>query len=191
MKVMNIRLSGSGGQGLITAGKILATAVGICGDRRVIHTQSYGPEARGGASKSDLIISDDEIIFPRPYKVDVLLSLNQESLDKYYPSLRENGTLIIDEDLVKTMPTENAYCIPFTMLAYKQLGRKVFANVIALASINEIVQIVEFKYLKEAVVSSIPEKFKEKNLEALNIGVEEGKKAKTCYVHQEETEWEL
>lgn len=191
MKKIRIRLSGAGGQGLLLAGRILATAVAIYGDRNVIHSQSYGPEARGGASKSDLVISDEEVIFPRPYMVDVLLSLNQKSLDKYYSSLRDGGVLIVDNGLIEIMPTENAYSIPFTHLAYSELGNKVFANVIALGALNEISRVIDYKHLKKAVTVSVPEKYTDKNIEALEMGVEKAKIARREYEFHEEIDWEL
>ncbi|HNT53007.1 MAG TPA: 2-oxoacid:acceptor oxidoreductase family protein, partial [Candidatus Syntrophosphaera sp.] len=110
-----IRLSGSGGQGLILAGIILARAA-VLDKRRVTQTQSYGPESRGGSSRADVIISDREIHFPEATNFDCLLALTQEACDKYLFDLRENGILIIDTTNVKNLAlaAENTYELPFT-----------------------------------------------------------------------------
>ncbi|MGW8323373.1 MAG: 2-oxoacid:acceptor oxidoreductase family protein, partial [Thermodesulfobacteriota bacterium] len=94
-----IRLSGSGGQGLVTAGIILAEAVGRHPDRFVCQSQSYGPEPRGGASKSEVIVSDEEIDYPKAIKPDVLLAMNQSACDTYLFDLKQGGTLIVDATL--------------------------------------------------------------------------------------------
>ena len=97
-----IRLSGSGGQGLITAGIILAKSAVYKGIR-VTQTQSYGPESRGGASRADVIMSDKEFFFPEATSFDILLCLTQEACDKYAPNLKEDGILIVDSSLVKNI----------------------------------------------------------------------------------------
>src|SRR3990172_8617479 len=91
-----VRLSGSGGQGIILGGVILAEAAAIYEKKNAVQSQSYGPEARGGASKADVIISDEEIDYPKALKIDVLLALTQEACNKYIKDLKEGGVLIVD-----------------------------------------------------------------------------------------------
>src|SRR5512139_2762594 len=100
MERYEIRLSGSGGQGLILAGVILAEAAGIHDGKYVCQTQSYGPEARGGASKAEVIISDEEIDYPKAMKPDLLLAMNQRSCDTYLFDLKPNGVLVVDSTFV-------------------------------------------------------------------------------------------
>ena len=113
----DIRLSGSGGQGLIMMGIILAEAIGVYDGKEVAQTQSYGPEARGGSSKAEVIVSDEEIDFPKAIKVDLLLAMNQKALDEYYGDLKPDGMLIVDSTFVKTIPV--AQCHPDTLYAYR------------------------------------------------------------------------
>ena len=89
----DIRLSGSGGQGLILMGIILAEAIGIYDGKHVAQTQSYGPEARGGSSKAEIVVSDEEIDYPEGLKLDLLLAMNQKSCDDYYMDLKPDGVL--------------------------------------------------------------------------------------------------
>jgi len=126
-----IRLAGSGGQGLVLAGVILAEAAGIYDGKFVCQTQSYGPEARGGASKAEVVISDAEIDYPKAIRPDVLLALNQKSLDVFLGDLKEGGVLLVDADLVREVPESGALSIPFTRLA-REAGRELMANIVAL-----------------------------------------------------------
>ncbi|MCK5227306.1 MAG: 2-oxoacid:acceptor oxidoreductase family protein, partial [Desulfobulbaceae bacterium] len=100
-----IRLSGSGGQGIITAAVILAEAAAIYEDKFVCQTQSYGPEARGGKSKAEVVISDCEIDYPKVIKLDMLLAMNQTACDSYFYNFKPNGLLLVDSTLVKQIPT--------------------------------------------------------------------------------------
>src|SRR5210317_2115900 len=99
-----IRLSGAGGQGLILIGKILAEAAAIYDDMNATQSQSYGPEARGGASRSEVIISDEDIDYPKAVNIDLLLALTQESVSKYYGDLKDGGIMLVDEDACQDLP---------------------------------------------------------------------------------------
>ena len=115
-----MRLSGEGGQGLVLAGKILAEAAAIYDDKNATQSQSYGPEARGGASKSEVIISDGEIDFPKAEDLDLLLALTQEAFDKYHADLREGGFLVVDAEAVTRLPDVSKWKlvrVPFEKLA--------------------------------------------------------------------------
>lgn len=165
-----IRLSGSGGQGLILAGVMLAEAMGVQDGKNVVQTQSYGPEARGGASRADVVVSSDTIYYPKPMGLDLLLALTQEACDTYYPALRENGVLIIDSDLVHQPPTPDCYSFPFTMLAKNEIGHVMVANVISLGAIVEITRLASKDAIKNVVKSRAPVGTEEKNLRALELG---------------------
>ena len=173
-----IRLSGSGGQGLILAGVILATAIGVGDGKNAVQTQSYGPEARGGASRADVVISEGEIYYPKTMKLDLLLALTQEACDKYYPDMKEGGTLIIDSNLVTQIPTKRYYGFPFIRLAKEEIGQVMVANVIALGAITELTGIVSKESIKEAVLARAPRGTEEKNKKALELGFSIAKKMK-------------
>lgn len=173
-----LRLSGSGGQGMILASVILAEAIGASDQRNVTQTQSYGPEARGGASKSDVVISANEIYYPKAMQLDLLLAMTQESLDSYYPNLKEGGTLVVDTTLVTEFPTDNYYGLPFTQLAREDAGHIMVANVIALAAIAELTGIVSKEALTNAVLKRAPRGTEEKNKKAIDIGFTEAAKLK-------------
>ena len=123
-KRLEIRLAGSGGQGLVLAGIILAEAAILYDNKNAVQTQSYGPEARGGASKSEVIISDEQIDYPKCEEIDIMLCLNQKSLNEYVHALKKGGVLIVDTDLCPTIPEGefNLYKVPFTKLAREELG---------------------------------------------------------------------
>jgi 2-oxoglutarate ferredoxin oxidoreductase subunit gamma len=173
-----MRLSGSGGQGMILASVIIAEAIGTDPSKRVIQTQSYGPEARGGASKADVVVSTSEIYYPKALTLDLLLAMTQESMDKYYVDLKENGTLIIDNVLVTQVPTDNYYGLPFTRLAREEAGHVMVANVIALGAIAGLTGIVSHDALVKAVLARAPRGTKDKNRKAVEIGFREALKIK-------------
>lgn len=173
-----IRLSGSGGQGLIFAGIILAEAAGIHDGKFVCQTQSYGPEARGGASKAELIVSDVEIDYPKAIKPDLLLAMNQKSCDSYFFDLKPGGMLIIDSTFVKQLPTTRAIAIPFTQLAREKLGKEIGANIIALGALATLSGVVSLTSLEAAVRNRIPRGTEEFNQKALDIGIEAAKSAR-------------
>ena len=174
-----IRLSGSGGQGLILAGVILATAVGVGDGKNVAQTQSYGPEARGGASRADIVVSDGEIFYPKTMKLDLLLALTQEACDKYFPDLKEDGILVVDSTLVTQVPTKKYYGFPFVRLAKEKIGHVMVANVIALGAIAELTGIVSQESIKDAVLERAPRGTEDKNKKALELGFSIARKVKT------------
>jgi len=172
------RLSGAGGQGLMLAGKLLAEAAAVYDGKHVVQTQSYGPEARGGKSKTDVVLSAEEIDYPKATKVDILLAMSQASLDGYVSSLRDGGTLIVDSYLVDRVERDDAFAIPFTMLAIEECGRKLFANVVAMGALVELSGVVEWESLKRAVLARVPKGTEEINTKALEVGREAARKAR-------------
>ena len=177
MERYEIRLSGSGGQGLIFAGIVLAEAAGIHDGKFVCQTQSYGPEARGGASKAEVVISDEEIDYPKAVKPDLLLAMNQKSCDAYFFDLKPKGILVIDSTYVTQLPTTRAVGIPFTQLSREKLGKEIGANIIALGSLAVLSGIVSLNSLEAAVMNRVPKGTEDFNRKALEIGIEAGKNA--------------
>ena len=165
-----IRLAGSGGQGLILAGIILAEAAGIYDGKFVCQTQSYGPAARGGASKAEVVISDGEIDYPKAIQPDVLLAMNQQSLDTYLADLKPDGLLMVDATLVPEVPLDRYLAIPFTRIA-RDLGKEMVANIVALGALAALSQAVTLESLEKAVLARVPRGTEELNQKALEAGI--------------------
>jgi 2-oxoglutarate ferredoxin oxidoreductase subunit gamma len=166
-----IRLAGSGGQGLILAGIILAEAAGIYDGKFVCQTQSYGPAARGGASKSEVVISDAEIDYPKAIQPDVLLAMTQKSLDTYLGDLKPEGLLIVDATLVTEVPFDRFIAIPFTQIA-RELGKEMVANIVALGALAALSGAVSLESMEKAVLARVPRGTEELNKKALTAGVQ-------------------
>ena len=173
-----LRLSGSGGQGMIFAAVVLSEAIGKGEGKNVVQSQSYGPEARGGASKADVVVSNSEIFYPKAMKLDLLLAMTQESLDSYYGDLKEGGTLVVDTTLVTNIPTENYYGLPCTRLAREHAGSPLVANVVALGAICALTEVVSLEALTEAVLARAPRGTEDKNKKAIEVGYNEALKIK-------------
>jgi 2-oxoglutarate ferredoxin oxidoreductase subunit gamma len=182
-----IRLSGSGGQGIILMGIILAEAIGIFDGKYVAQTQSYGPEARGGSSKSEVIVSEQEIDYPKAIKPDLFLAMNQKSCDDFYPDLKPEGILIVDSTFVTQLPIARAFQIPFTRIAREKFKREVVANIIALGALTQLSPLVSLKAMEAAVLARVPKGTEKLNRDALKAGVAAAKKAKREWVRMEAT----
>ncbi|MDD2903259.1 MAG: 2-oxoacid:acceptor oxidoreductase family protein [Syntrophales bacterium] len=179
-----IRLAGSGGQGLILAGIILAEAAGIYDGKFVCQTQSYGPAARGGASKAEVVISDAEIDYPKAIQPDVFLALNQKSLDTYLADLKPEGLLIVDATLVPEVPLEQFAALPFTHLA-RELGKEMVANIVALGALAALTGAVTWESLEAAVLARVPPGTAELNKKALAAGRDAARALKESPVRKE------
>lgn len=173
MKNYEIRLSGSGGQGLILAGIILARAA-VIDKRKVTQTQSYGPESRGGSSRADVIISDQDIYYPEAMNFNCLLALTQEACDKYLFDLRETGILIIDTTYVKNLAlaAENTYELPFTDIAIEKLGSAISTNILSLSFLVRLTKVVKESSLEQSIRESVKPAFVDLNIKAMNLGFE-------------------
>jgi 2-oxoglutarate ferredoxin oxidoreductase subunit gamma len=176
MQRYEIRLSGSGGQGIVTAGIILAEAAGIHDGKFVCQTQSYGPEARGGASKAEVVISDEEIDYPKAVKPDLLLAMNQKSCDTYFFDLKPAGLLVVDSTLVKQAPTTRAVSLPFTQIARDAFGKEYVANIVALGALAALTGAVSLHSLELAILERVPPGTEDLNRQALEAGVEAANK---------------
>lgn len=172
----DIRLSGSGGQGLILMGIILAEAIGIHDGKFVAQTQSYGPEARGGSSKAEVVVSDQEIDYPKALKLDLLLAMNQKSCDDYYMDLKPKGILIVDSTFVNQIPIPRAYEIPFTRIAREKFKKEMVANIIALGAISRLTPIVSVRSIEAAVLARVPKGTEKLNRDALRAGISAAKR---------------
>lgn len=170
------RLAGEGGQGLILAGIILAEAA-IADGLNALQSQSYGPESRGGASKSEVIISDGEIDYPKVSRLEVLLAMTDEAARKYIPDVIPGGTVIIDSDHVSRPAEDNlaVYALPITAMAEQVTGRPIAANIVALGAIAALTGIVSPGNLESAVLNRVPRGTEEANRRALYAGLEAGR----------------
>ncbi|MBI5167223.1 MAG: 2-oxoacid:acceptor oxidoreductase family protein [candidate division NC10 bacterium] len=167
-----IRLSGEGGQGLVLAGLILAEAAAIYDGINATQTQAYGPESRGGASKSEVIISDEEIDYPKATQIDLLLALTQEACNKYWPDLKDSGALVVDSSRVTELPKGGfkIYHLPIIETAKDQIGKAVVANIVSLGVITAISGVVSREAVEKAVRARVPKGTEELNWRALEAG---------------------
>ena len=172
-----VRLSGEGGQGLVLAGKVLAEAAAIYDGKNATQSQSYGPEARGGASRSEVIISDEDIDYPKAVNIDLLLALTQEACDKYCKDLKDDGILIVDAHAVKDIPNSKfrSISLPIIENAREKVGKALVANVVALGIIAEISKVVSHEAIESAVMARVPKGTEGLNVKALRIGFEMAK----------------
>ena len=180
-----IQFAGFGGQGIVLAGYILGHAITVHDKKNSSMTQSYGPEARGGACSSGVVISEnpDELVdYPKVTSPDVLVCMSQEAYHTYVRKIKKGGILIYDEDLVEPvdLPQEiKAYPIPATRLAEKEAGNKLTANVIMLAALSELTGVVNQESLKKSITETVKKDYVDVNLKAFEIGINYAKKLKS------------
>lgn len=175
---LEIRVAGFGGQGIIRAGLILATAASIYDDKNAVETQSYGPESRGGACKSEVVISDEEIDFPKVTEPDVLVVMSQEAYNTYVDTVKKGGNLLLDSDLVpkeKATPHIRVFRVPATKIA-EEVGKTLVANVVMLGALTSTTNLVSVESIKKSILSNIPKGTKKLNLAAFKKGYDYGKR---------------
>ncbi len=176
-----IRFSGFGGQGIIRCGLIAGKALSLFDNKQATMTQSFGPEARGSACSSQLLVSDDRVLYPYISAPEILVSMSQEAYEKYEPELRDDGILLIDKDLVKPKPPREkikTFSIPSTRFA-EELGNRIIANLVMLGFFTAITRIVSPEAMKKALPGLVPGRFLELNKRAFDKGYEYGKKIMT------------
>ena len=161
---LEMRFTGAGGQGVILCSIVLAEAAFLAG-RNVAQSQSYGPEARGGLCRAELIIDDEKIVYPRVTRADFLLALTQESLDKYGSGM--NGLIVTDESL---KATGKVVALPILRTASEVVGNPVTANIVAAGAVNALLGIVPEVLLERAMRMNIPSGTEQANLAALRAG---------------------
>jgi 2-oxoglutarate ferredoxin oxidoreductase subunit gamma len=175
-RTVHVIITGFGGQGIVMAGEILGKAATLYDTKHATMAQNYGPEARGGACSSQIIISPEEILFPYIEEPEILVCMSQEAYTKNIKTLLTEGTLIWDTDLVHTRKTDmhfKTFHIPATRFAEK-LGSKMMANIVMLGFLSAVEHLVHAEALKKAIADSVPAATKEKNIQAFTAGREYG-----------------
>ena len=172
-----MRLAGFGGQGIVLAGMILGKATALFEGANAVMTQSYGPEARGGACSADVVVSHSRINYPRVTRPDVLVLMSEEAARTYGPNTAEGALVLVNENLVKSVPNRpglRVLQVPATGIA-EGLGRVIVANIVMLGFIAAVAGVVSLEAMKAAVLDSIPKGTEELNTKALQAGYEHGK----------------
>jgi len=173
-KRYEIRLAGLGGQGLVLAGVILAEAASIFEGKNAVQSQSYGPESRGGASKSEVIVSEDEIDYPKATHIDLLLCLTEAAAEKYLKDCPETALVVADSDMVPSeIPSKfRSVKAPITRLARETVGKEFVTNIVALGLLRELTGVVGLEALEKAVLGRVPKGTEDINKRALEVGRE-------------------
>jgi 2-oxoglutarate ferredoxin oxidoreductase subunit gamma len=165
-----VRLAGEGGQGMILAGVILAEAAAIYDGLNAVQTQAYGPEARGGLSRSEVIIARGEVDYPKVMSADLLLCMSQEACDKFYANVKDEGLIVVDSTNASRMPSHRALAVPISQIAEEATGRRVTASIVALGLVGGLTGVVSRQALEQAVLGRVPAGTEEMNLQALAAG---------------------
>lgn len=173
-----IRICGFGGQGVILAGIILGKSASLFDNKEAVQTQSYGPEARGGASKCEVVISDDTVDYPKVESPDILVAMSNEALIKYIVDLKDNGTLIVDPDTTDVKDVKdyieehniNVYEAPATKTATDEIGLKIVANIVMVGAITKITGVISKQAAIDAIEDSVPKGTEKKNVSAFEAG---------------------
>lgn len=171
-----IRLAGEGGQGMILAGVILAEAAAVHDGLNAVQTQSYGPEARGGASRSEVIVARGEVDYPKVMAADFLLCMSQEACDKFYTQVKEDGWIVVDASNVTRVPSHRAVAVPISDIAEEVTGRRITASMVGLGLVGGLSNAVSQAALEKAVADRVPAGTEEINLKALAAGFAEARR---------------
>jgi 2-oxoglutarate ferredoxin oxidoreductase subunit gamma len=176
MQLTELRIAGFGGQGVILSAIILGRAASIHQGAFATMTQSFGPEARGGACSAQLLMSDQPILYPYVTQPDVLVVMSQEAYSKFAPELKEGGTLIVEQDLVRVTDIPRAtkvYSCPATRLA-EELGKRMVLNSVMVGFFTAVAHLLEPDAVRKAVGDSVPSNSRDLNLKAFEKGYEYG-----------------
>lgn len=176
MQLTEIRIAGFGGQGVILSAIVIGKAASIIEGGFATMTQSFGPEARGGACSAQVIVDSKPVLYPYVTNPDILIVMSQEAYTKFAPELKEGGTLIVEQDLVKVSGLSSAgkvYSAPATRLA-EELGKRMVLNIVMVGFTAAVTQVVSKDALRQAVGDSVPAHFRELNLKAFDKGYEYG-----------------
>ncbi len=175
---MEIKVSGFGGQGIIRIGMALGKAAAINDNKHATLTQSFGPEARGGACSAQLVVSETEILYPYLTTPDILIAMSQEAYDKFEPELKEDGILLIEEDLVKPHPVRGQikqYAIAATRIAEK-LGNRLYSNFVMIGFIIAVTKVIPKQAVLDSIPGTVPDRLLQKNIDAFEQGFAVGEK---------------
>lgn len=190
MSVTEIRIAGFGGQGVIMSAIVIGKAGCIFQDGYSTMTQSFGPEARGGACSAQVILSDSPVLYPYVTRPDILVVMSQEAYTLFSPQVKSEGILIIEEDLVRIgeLPVGvRVYAVPATRIA-EELGKKMVLNIVMVGFFGAVSQVVEREALSNAVAASVPPAYRDLNLKAFDRGWEYGAKALTELIVKQESQ---
>ncbi len=190
MPVTEIRIAGFGGQGVILSAIVIGKAASVFEDGFATMTQSFGPEARGGACSAQVILSDQPVLYPYVARPDILVVMSQEAYTKFAPELKDNGILIIEEDLVRVSLVKGhvrVYSVPATRLA-EELGKRMVLNIVMVGFFAAVTGLVDAAALRKAVGDSVPEHFAELNLKAFDKGFNYGVEKMKALVESGEME---
>jgi 2-oxoglutarate ferredoxin oxidoreductase subunit gamma len=158
----------------------VAAVASIHAGKNSVQTQSYGPESRGGACKSEVVISETEIDFPKVVQPDVLIVMSQHAYNEYADDIKPGGTMIIDTEMIpreKRLENVKIYRVPATKIA-DQLGRRIVANIVMLGAFVSITKLLDENSVKESIKENIPKGTEELNLAAFDKGFEHGQNLK-------------
>jgi 2-oxoglutarate ferredoxin oxidoreductase subunit gamma len=188
-----IRISGFGGQGVILSAIVIGKAGCIFQNGYSTMTQAFGPEARGGACSAQVILSNEPILYPYVTQPNILVTMSQEAYALFTPSLKKDGLLIIEQDLVRVEnlpPGVRVYGVPATRLA-EELGKRMVLNIVMVGFFAAVTNILEPEAVRQAVADSVPEAFRELNLRAFDKGFEYGTKHLSPRLQKDEQEIEV
>ncbi len=181
MERCRLVFSGSGGQGIITAAVILSEAAVLYENMNAVQSQAYGPAARGGATRSDIIISDSDINFPKVIQPNVLICLTQEAYNTFCHIIRPGGLLITDTRFVKTEKKVDAQQkeLPMYLAVMEKIGKPIVFNICMLGALLGLTDIVKSESIMKVLESRIPSGFLEMNRKALELGIKLGAEFKS------------
>jgi len=178
---LEVRLSGFGGQGIVLAGRILGRSVALFDGKNAVFTQSYGPEARGGACSADVVISEGLVHYPKVTRPNILVFMSEEAKHTYGKLLERETTVIIDQDLVRRDGLEGRceriFSIPSTRFA-EELGRKMVANIVMLGFLTSVTGVVRYESMRNAILDTVPKGTEELNTKAFEKGYQYGQEGK-------------
>ena len=176
MQLIEIRIAGFGGQGVILSAMVLGRAASIHQGEFATMTQNFGPEARGGACSAQLVLSDQPVLYPYVTQPDMLVVMSQEAYTKFAPELKDGGTLIVEQDLVRVTDiprSTKVYSCPATRLA-EELGKRMVLNSVMVGFFTAVTKLLDPEAVRKAVSDSVPSNFRELNLKAFEKGYEYG-----------------
>ncbi|MBI4876411.1 MAG: 2-oxoacid:acceptor oxidoreductase family protein [Acidobacteria bacterium] len=176
MRLSEVRVAGFGGQGVILCASVIGKAAAIHDGGFATMTQSFGPEARGGACSAQVILSDQPVLYPYVTNPDVLVVMSQEAYTRFAPELRPGGMLLVEQDLVRlsdSSPAARVFSVPATRLA-EELGKKMVLNVVMVGFFGAVTGLISAGSLRKAVADSVPPAFRDLNLRAFDKGFEYG-----------------
>ena len=176
MPKIEIQISGFGGQGIVLAGYIVGKAISIYDKKSASMTRSYGPEARGGACSSGVVVSGDDTLvdYPKVKQPDILITMSQEAYTTHINRLKSGGILIYDSDLVTLQPSRDdikAFPVPATRLADEELGRRIVANVVMLGAFTRLTGLVSEDSMLQAIKTTVKKDYIDLNEKAFKLGL--------------------